>query len=175
MLRQIPRDFYWYINSQKKDTQGIPPLKRKYGKGVAQSDLEKAEEFNGQFTDVLNEHTQVPLLDRSTPFMDDIVVSKDGVIKLLKGLIPSKALGPDEPHPRVLKELASNLGPVFAHLFQQSNDTGKIPKEWSLANTCPLFKRSDRSLACNYRQGFLDLYTSQITRTHSMFKYHGSS
>ena len=35
--------------------------------GVAQSDLEKAEEFNGQFTDVFskNEHTQVPLLDRS--------------------------------------------------------------------------------------------------------------
>ena len=28
------------------------PLKRKNGKGVAQSDLEKAEEFNGQFTDV---------------------------------------------------------------------------------------------------------------------------
>ena len=30
----------WYINSQKKDTQGIPPLKRKNGKGVAQLDLE---------------------------------------------------------------------------------------------------------------------------------------
>ena len=50
----------------------------------------------------------------------DIAVSKDGVIKLLKGLNPSKALGPDELHPRVLKELATELGPVFAHLFQQS-------------------------------------------------------
>ena len=28
---------------------------------------------------------------------------------------------------------------------------GEIPKEWSLANICPLFKKSDRSLACNYR------------------------
>ena len=147
------RDFCRYINSQKKDTQGIPPLKRKNGKGVAQSDLEKAEEFNGQFTDVFskNEHTQVPLLDRSAPFMNDIAVSKDGVIKLLKGLNPSKALGPDELHPRVLKELATELGPVFTHLFQQSIDTGEIPKEWSLANICPLFKKSDRSLACNYR------------------------
>ena len=45
--------------------------------------VEKAEEFNGQFTDVFskNEHTQVPLLDRSAPFMNDIAVSKDGVIK----------------------------------------------------------------------------------------------
>ena len=28
---------------------------------------------------------------------------------------------------------------------------GEIPKEWSLANICPLFKKGDRSLACNYR------------------------
>ena len=60
-------------------------------------------------------------------------------------------LGPDELHPRVLKELASELGPMFAHLFQQSIDTGEIPKEWSLANICPLYKKGDRSLACNYR------------------------
>ena len=98
-----------------------------------------------------NEHSQVPLPNRSAPFMNDIVVSAVGVTKLLKGLNPSKALGPDELHPRVLKELASELGPVFAHLFQQSIDTGEIPKEWSLANICPLFKKGDRSLACNYR------------------------
>ena len=65
-----------------------------------------------------DEYTQVPLLDRSAPFMNDIVISKDGIIKLLKGLNPSKALGPDELHPRVLKELATELGPVFDHLFQ---------------------------------------------------------
>ena len=38
--------------------------------------------------------------------MNDIVISKAGVIKLLKGLNPSNALGPDELHPRVLKQLA---------------------------------------------------------------------
>ena len=113
-VKANPRDSYRYTNSQKKDTQGIPPLKRKNGKGVAQSNLEKAEEINGQFTDVFNkhEHTQVPLLDRPPPFMNDIAVSKDGVIKLLKGLNPSKALGPG--HPRVLKELASICSSVSA-------------------------------------------------------------
>ena len=152
-IKANPRDFYRYINGQKKDTQGIPPLKRRNGNGVAESELEQADEFNGQFTDVFNknEHSQVPLPNRSAPFMNDIVVSAVGVTKLLKGLNPSKALGPDELHPRVLKELASELGPVFAHLFQQSIDTGEIPKEWSLANICPLFKKGDRSLVCNYR------------------------
>ena len=73
------------------------------------------------------------LLDRSAPFVHDIVVSKDGVIKLLKGLNPSKALhvlGSDELHPRVLEELATS--------FQQSTDTGEIPKEWSLGHFGPV-------------------------------------
>ena len=177
-VKANPRDFYWYINSQKKDTHGIPLLKRKNGKGVAQSDLEKAEEFNGQFTDVFskNEHTQVPLLDRSAPFMKDIAVSKDGVIKLLKGLNPSKALGPDELHPRVLKELATELGPVFAHLFQQS--LVKSQRNGLLQNICPLFKKSDRSLACNYRPVSLTCVPCKLLEhivCSNMFKYHGSS
>ena len=107
-VKANPRDFYRYINSQKKDVQGIPPLKKRNGSGLAESDFEKADEFNGQITDVFTktEHSQVPLLNRKAPFMEDIVVSKEGVTKLLKGLNPSKALGPDELHPRVLKELA---------------------------------------------------------------------
>ena len=122
-VKANPRDFYRYINSQQKDARSIPALKRKNGKDVPQSELEKAEEFNGQFTDVFNknEHSQVPLLDRSAPFMNDIVVSKDGVIKLLKGLNPPKALGPDELHPRVLKELAIRVRSGICSSFSAIN------------------------------------------------------
>ena len=96
-----------------------------------------------------DEHSQVPLLDRSVPFIDDFVVSGDGVTKLLKGLNPSKALGSAGLCPRVLKEIAIELGPVFARLLQKSIDTGEIPKEWSLAIICPLFKKRNRSFAYN--------------------------
>ena len=37
--------------------------------------------------------------------------------------------------------MATELGPLFAHLFQQSIDSGEIPKEWTLENISPLFKR----------------------------------
>ena len=92
-----PRNFYRYINSQKKDTQ-VPPLKKRNGSGIAQSEFEKAEEFNGQFSDVFtkSEYKQVPLMDRPAPFMHNSVATKKGVTKHLKGLNPSKALGPDE-------------------------------------------------------------------------------
>ena len=44
-IKANPRDFYRYINSQKKDTQGIPPLKRRNGSGLAELELEQAEEY----------------------------------------------------------------------------------------------------------------------------------
>ena len=78
-VKANPRDFYRYINSQKKDVQGVPPLKKRNGlSGLAESDFEKAGEFNGQFTDVFTktEHSQVPLLNRKAPFMEDIVYPK---------------------------------------------------------------------------------------------------
>ena len=74
-VKANPRDFYWYINSQKKDNQGIPPLKRSGGTGITASEIEQAEEFNGQFTDVFNKnvHSEVPFLSRAAPFMDDML------------------------------------------------------------------------------------------------------
>ena len=42
------------------------------------------------------------------------------------------------------------MGPVFADLFQKPLDTGEIPKEWSLANICPRYKKCYRAVACNY-------------------------
>ena len=137
------KDFYRYMDSQKKDAQGILSLKKRDGSGIPLSVSDKVVKFNGQFADVFtkSEYSKVPLLDRSAPFMDDIVVTKEGVTKLLKGLNPSKALGPDELHPRLLKELTTELGPIFAHLFQQSIDSGEIPNEWTLANSVPCSKR----------------------------------
>ena len=76
--------------------------------------------------------------------MDDIVVSNEGVTNLLKGLNPFKAFGPDELHPRVRKELATELGPVFAHLYQKSLDTGervKSPNNGLLQIYVPSIKR----------------------------------
>ena len=37
----------------------------------------------------------------------------------------------------------SILGLIFAHHFQQSVDSGELPKEWTLANISPLFKKGD--------------------------------
>ena len=59
--------------SKRKYAQGILPLKKGSGSGVAQSDHDNAEEFNGQFVDVFNknDHCQI-LLDRYALSMENI-------------------------------------------------------------------------------------------------------
>ena len=83
------------------DRQGIPSLKKRDGNGDAELDSEKAVELIGHLNDAFTKtgYNEVPLTRRSAPFMDRLLVSSEGVIKLLKGLNPSKAVGPVELHP----------------------------------------------------------------------------
>jgi hypothetical protein len=150
-LKHDPKPFWKYISSQKSDQTGIPPLKTKQGT-EAESDFEKAEALNTQFSSVFTntKFDQVPL-QNSTTKMEDIKITPQGVLKILKGINPNKAMGPDEIHPKILKELASELSDILCHFFQQSLDKGVIPLEWKLANISPLFKKNDRSLPSNYR------------------------
>ena len=83
--------------------------------------------------------------------MDPIVVSEAGVLKLLKGLQPHKAAGPDQIHGLVLKELSIPLAPVLADLFQRSIDSGEVPDDWKEANVAPVFKKGEKYRAANYR------------------------
>ena len=59
-IKAKPRDFCRCINGQKKETQCITPLKRRNGHGVAESELEQADEFNGQSTDVFQQKWAQP-------------------------------------------------------------------------------------------------------------------
>ena len=54
-IRANPRNVYGYTNSQRKGSQGIPPLKKRDGSDLAESESDQAEEFNGQFTGVLTQ------------------------------------------------------------------------------------------------------------------------
>ena len=43
------------------------------------------------------------------------------------------------------------IAPILQVIFQRSLNTGRVPKDWSTAFVCPLFKKGDTSLASNYR------------------------
>ena len=57
--------------------------------------------------------------------MPDISIAAEGIDKLLKGLSPHKAAGPDKFKPIVLQTLHKELAPILQLIFQRSIDTGK--------------------------------------------------
>ena len=83
--------------------------------------------------------------------VNNITVTENGVHKLSAGLEPHKAPGPDQLPARLLKELASELAPIYTHLFQASQVQSIIPDERKSANLVPIYKKGDRIMSENYR------------------------
>ena len=73
------------------------------------------------------------------------------MLKALNSLNISKSPGPDEVHPRVLKELACELSYPLTLLFNKSMSEGKIPYLWKEAEVRPIFKKGNKSNPGNYR------------------------
>ncbi|KAK4830833.1 hypothetical protein QYF61_013762 [Mycteria americana] len=70
---------------------------------------------------------------------------------LLHHLDIHKSMGPDEIHPRVLKELAEMLTKLLSIIYQQSWLTGEVPVDWRLANVTPIYKKGRKEDSGNYR------------------------
>ncbi|KAI8515811.1 hypothetical protein Bbelb_066240 [Branchiostoma belcheri] len=147
-----PKTFWSYIKGLRKDLVGVAPLK--VGNTIISDSGKKAEVLSSQFKSVFTEEdtTDMPSLGQPcTPPMEHIVVSTDGVEKMLQGLNPSKASGPDQIPPWFLKLTASEIAPVLTNIFQHSLNTAEIPKDWRDANICAIFKKGDRAVPSNYR------------------------
>ena len=69
----------------------------------------------------------------------------------MQSLNPNKATGRDGIPPRILKEFAKEIAPILSIIYQASIDTGHLPADWKTANISPIYKKSDRTKASNYR------------------------
>ena len=58
--------------------------------------------------------------------------------------------GPNEIHPRLLKELSAIIAEPLAKRFQNSLVYGVVPNDWREANITALFKRGSKSTSQNY-------------------------
>ena len=76
--------------------------------------------------------------------MPDISITAEGIDKLLKGLSPHKAAGPDKLKPIVLQTLHKELVPILQLIFRRSIDTGKMPDNSKEANVSPIYKKAKR-------------------------------
>ena len=96
--------------------------------------------------------------------MPDIIVTLEGVKKLLLKLKPNKSTGPDLISARFLKEIATEIAPAITLLFNASLNQGAIPTEWKEAYISPIYKvgKKDRGIPENYRPISLRSVTSKV-------------
>jgi hypothetical protein len=88
---------------------------------------------------------------RTTELIPDLIITEDMIVKKLKNLNPSKAKGPDDVHPLILKATAETICLPLNVIFNQSLTTSKLPDMWKSANVTPIFKKGDRHQKTNYR------------------------
>ena len=94
---------------------------------------------------------RIPSKPLTTPPLDTINVTAEMVIKKLKDLNVTKSPGPDEIHPRILKEAAPSLAPALAILYNNTLKSHEVPDEWRTALITAIFKKGDKSDPSNYR------------------------
>ncbi|GAB0199726.1 mitochondrial enolase superfamily member 1 [Grus japonensis] len=73
------------------------------------------------------------------------------VSNLLHHLDTHKSMGPDEIHPRVLRELVEVLTKLLSIVYQQCWLTREVPVDWRLANVTPIHKKGQKEDPGNYR------------------------
>ena len=128
LVKSNHNPFREFTKSLRQISTGDSPLDTI--NATATSAIDEANALNNQFHSVFIKdarsslHTFNSSLAKS---MLPMLISTDGIAKLLKKLRPQKAPGPDCITATILKTCAEQDAPLLQQIFQKSLNTGELP------------------------------------------------
>ena len=156
--KENPKVIWKYIKSKSKTRDGISDLRMNPADTKSpKTDIDEEEAkilakyFLSVFTTETNGNVPNLELNQSINPISSLEISEENILKMLNTLKIDKSPGPDELHPRVLKEISSSITKPLYHIFKQSLEIGKLPLDWKTALVSAIFKKGNKSLVSNYR------------------------
>ena len=147
-LKKEPEQFWRYVKSKTKSVGGVFNLKNENGV-FTKSEAEKAELLNDFFSSVFtkeNLDTLPEVTDKEVlSELDNIVISES------EELDASKAMGPDNINPFLIKNMAEVFVKPLTLIFQKSVSSDIVPSAWKEARITPIFKKGNKTEPSNYR------------------------
>ena len=142
-----------------KGRSGVIPVLVQEDGSECVSNVEKAEAFSEFFSskcslgdmDFTDSSTFAEVTRRTSDVISRIRFRKRQVRSILRKLDTSKAVGPDQISPHVLKNCAAQLATPASALFSNVFRSGNQPSVWKTANVTPVYKKGPSSRIKNYR------------------------
>ena len=145
----LNKQFWKFVKSNSKSNR--IPESVYFKDSVRNSSEEKANLFNSYFISQFSSASDYDIDFSLEGDNMQPITTRDEIFSILKQLDTSKAPGPDQLHPRVLKCCANSLAFPLSKLFNQSYNSGILPDDWKVASIVPFFKKGDSRDVSNYR------------------------